>query len=130
MAAKVKVMLVDDQRSITDVLQHIIESIGAEVIAIARDGEEAIKLYKETSPHIVLMDINMPKMDGIEALKEIVRINPKACVIMLTSLNSMDVVNECLEIGAINFLLKNNTADVLEQEIRSSWKEYLQAARV
>ena len=51
------------------------------------DGEEAIKSYKEKSPHILLMDINMPKMDGVAALKAIMHINPKACVIMLTSQN-------------------------------------------
>jgi len=125
MPKKIQVMIVDDQRSIRALLSSIIQSIGAEVVAEASDGEEAIEAYKTHKPHIVLMDINMPKMDGMTALEEIMAINPKALVIMLTSLDSGDVIQQCIEAGARNFLLKNNSPDEIATEIKASWKDYI-----
>src|SRR5439155_10028349 len=87
----------------------------------AQDGEEAVTKYLELQPDLVLMDINMPKMDGVEALKRINASNPGALVIMLTSQNTAAVVRECLMHGAKNFLLKSNPAAVLYEELRTSW---------
>ncbi len=122
--AKVRFMVVDDQKSIRFLLRSIIESLSAEVIDEAEDGEQAVAKYAEHRPHITLMDINMPKKDGVAALKEIMAINKDAMVIMLTSQNSMEVVKECLSIGARNFLLKDNPPEELLKEIKSSWEQY------
>lgn len=118
-------MIVDDQKSIRALLSSILQNLGADVVAEAGDGEEAIENYKQHKPHLVLMDINMPKMDGIEALQHIIKLNSKALVIMLTSLDSGDVVQKCIEYGARNFLLKNNPPDVIADEIKESWKDYV-----
>ena len=98
--------------------------LGGEVVGEAQDGEEAVTKYTELQPDLVLMDINMPKMDGVEALKRINASNPGALVIMLTSQNTAAVVRECLMHGAKNFLLKSNPAAVLYEELRTSWAEH------
>ena len=125
MSDKTKVMIVDDQRSIRTVIEHIVTGLDAEVIAEAEDGHQAVENYKKYKPDMVMMDINMPKMDGIEALKAIMEINPKALVIMLTSLDSHKVIKECVDAGAKNFLLKNISPEEIAEEIKESWQDYL-----
>lgn len=122
---KVRVMIVDDERHIRNLIRVIVSSLGAEVVAEAGDGLQALEFYKQLSPDIVMLDINMPKMDGISALKEIIAINPRALVIMMTSLNAIDVVQECIDNGARNYILKNIPADDLSKMIGDTWGEYL-----
>ena len=124
MKRKARVLIVDDQRSIRAMLNAMIAQLGGEVVGEAQDGEEAVTKYLELQPDLVLMDINMPKMDGVEALKRINTSNPGALVIMLTSQNTAAVVRECLTHGAKNFLLKSNPAAVLYEELRTSWAEH------
>jgi len=124
MKRKARVLIVDDQRSIRAMLNAMIAQLGGEVVGEAQDGEEAVTKYLELQPDLVLMDINMPKMDGVEALKRINASNPEALVIMLTSQNTAEVVRECLMHGAKNFLLKSNPAAVLYEELRTSWAEH------
>ncbi len=124
MKRKARVLIVDDQRSIRAMLNAMIAQLGGEVVGEAQDGEEAVTKYLELQPDLVLMDINMPKMDGVEALKRINASNPGALVIMLTSQNTAEVVRECLMHGAKNFLLKSNPAAVLYEELRTSWAEH------
>ncbi|MDH5357786.1 MAG: response regulator [Gammaproteobacteria bacterium] len=125
MSDQIKIMIVDDQRSIRTVISHIVTDLGAEVVAEAEDGEQAIENYKKFKPDMVMMDINMPKIDGIVALKAIMEINPKALIIMLTSLDSHNVIKECVDAGAKNFLLKNISPDEIAEEIKESWQDYL-----
>lgn len=125
MAKKLRVMIVDDQQSIRSLLSQVITAMGAEVAAEADNGLVAIEKYKAHKPHMVLMDINMPRMDGVDALKAIIKLNPKALVIMLTSLDSGDVVQDCLALGARNFILKSNAPDLIISELKETWKEYL-----
>jgi two-component system chemotaxis response regulator CheY len=124
MKRKARVLIVDDQRSIRAVLNTMIAQLGGEVVGEAQDGEEAVTKCLELRPDIVLMDINMPKMDGVEALKRINASNLGALVIMLTSQNTAEVVQECLRHGAKNFLLKSNPASVIYEELRTSWAEH------
>jgi two-component system chemotaxis response regulator CheY len=99
--------------------------MGAEVVGEAGDGEQALSLYKQFSPDMVLLDINMPKMDGIKVLKKIIEINDRALVVMLTSLNTVDVVKECIDNGARNYILKNLPAEELHKMISETWGEYM-----
>jgi len=125
MGKKLQVMIVDDQKSIRGLLKSIIENIGAEVVAEAENGLIAVEYYKIHKPHLVLMDINMPCMDGEEALTQIIKLNPKALVIMLTSLDSGDVIQDCIELGARNFLLKSNPPEEIAREIKETWADYV-----
>jgi two-component system chemotaxis response regulator CheY len=124
MKRKARVLIVDDQRSIRAMLHAMIAQLGGEVVGEAQDGEEAVTKCLELQPDIILMDINMPKMDGVEALKRINASNPGTLVIMLTSQNTAEVVRECIMHGAKNFLLKSNPAAVIYEELRTSWVEH------
>ncbi|MDP1611479.1 MAG: response regulator [Sulfuritalea sp.] len=122
---KVRVLIVDDERHIRSLIRLIVSGLGAEVVGEAGDGEQALELYKQLSPDITMLDINMPKLDGISVLKQIVAMNPRALVIMMTSLNAIDVVKECIDNGARNYILKNMPADELAKMIGETWGEYL-----
>jgi two-component system, chemotaxis family, chemotaxis protein CheY len=122
---KVRVLIVDDERHIRNLIRVIVTALGAEVVAEAGDGLQALELYKQLTPDMVMLDINMPKLDGISVLKEIMAINPKTLVLMLTSLNAIDVVKDCLDNGARNYILKNVPGEELQKIIGETWGEYV-----
>jgi len=126
---KARVLIADDEPHIRSLIGLIITSLGAEVIAEASDGEQALILYKQFLPDMVMLDINMPKVDGITVLKQIMAINNKTLVVMLTSLNTIEVVKECIDNGAWNYILKNTTADELHKAISATWSEYMAEIR-
>ena len=127
---KARVLIADDEPHIRSLISLIITSLGAEVVAEASDGEQALSMYKQFSPDMVLLDINMPKMDGISVLKQIMAINNRTLVVMLTSLNALEVVKECIDNGAWNYILKNTTAEELHKTISATWGEYMAAINV
>lgn len=122
---KVKVLICDDERHIRMLLSEIIKSLGAEVVGEAANGEEAVAQYEKLRPNLVMLDINMPKMNGDKALERIMQINPDALVIMLTAQDSTEVVNRVLDLGAFNYILKGNPVPIIQQMISESWKDYL-----
>ena len=122
---KARVLICDDERHIRMLLSAIIKDLGGEVVGEASNGEEAIAQYETLRPHLVLLDINMPKLNGDKALERIMQIDPKALVIMLTAQDSADVVRKTLDLGAFNYILKGNPAPVIQQLIKEAWKDYL-----
>jgi two-component system chemotaxis response regulator CheY len=122
---KARVLICDDERHIRMLLSAIIKDLGGEVVGEASNGEEAIAQYETLRPHLVLLDINMPKLNGDKALERIMHIDPKALVIMLTAQDSADVVRKTLDLGAFNYILKGNPAPVIQQLIKEAWKDYL-----
>lgn len=126
---KARVLIADDEPHIRSLISLIVTSLGAEVVAEASDGEQALSMYKQFSPDMVLLDINMPKMDGISVLKQIMAINNRTLVVMLTSLNALEVVKECIDNGAWNYILKNTTAEELHKAISATWGEYMEAIK-
>jgi len=126
---KARVLIADDEPHIRSLISLIVTSLGAEVVAEASDGEQALSMYKQFSPDMVLLDINMPKMDGISVLKQIMAIDNRTLVVMLTSLNALEVVKECIDNGAWNYILKNTTAEELHKAISETWGEYMEAIK-
>lgn len=126
---KARVLIADDEPHIRSLISLIISSLGAEVVAEAEDGEQALSLYKQVSPDMVLLDINMPKVDGVVVLKQIMSINDRTLVVMLSSLNTLEVVKECINNGAWNYILKDTTAEELHKEISATWDEYMAAIK-
>lgn len=124
---KARVLIAEDEPHIRSLIKLILDSLGADVVGEAADGEQALALYKQHRPEMVILDINMPKLDGIFVLKQIMAINSRTLVVMLTSLNTLDVVTECIDSGAWNYILKNTTAADLHQAISDTWGEYLAA---
>ena len=119
MGRKVRVMTADDEQHVRSLLGVVCSSIsGIELVAEAQDGEEAVEKFKETLPDLCLLDINMPKLTGVEALRQIKEVDPEAIVVMLTSLNSIDVVRECIEAGAKSYILKSNSPEKIRDAIK------------
>jgi len=100
-----RLLIIDDEEGIRKVLTVSLASDGYDVLTAA-GGEEAIAIFKRKSPSIILTDIKMPGMDGIEVLKQIKKLNPDAEVIMITGHGDMDLAIEALKLDASDFLNK------------------------
>ena len=109
-----KVLIVDDQDSIRELLQRQLEKIGHMVIGKASNGLQAIELTGSLQPDIVLMDIEMPKMDGLQATKNIMDKYPRP-IILLTSHEDPDMVRQASQSGAGAYLLKPPSAEEIER---------------
>ena len=106
-----RVMIVDDAEIMRMVIKDILLMHGHEVVAEVSDGEEAIQTYLEIKPDLVLMDIIMPDMDGKEALKKLLAIDPEAKVVMCSSLGQQAVITQSIKIGAMGFIVKPFESD-------------------
>ena len=100
-----KVLLIDDEESIRKLVGLYLSSKGYEVITAA-DGQEGIDLFRRETPSIVLTDIKMPGMDGIEVLRKIKEISPEAEVIVITGHGDMDMAIQALQLDACGFITK------------------------
>ncbi len=109
-----KLLIIDDDPLVTNGIKAIIEgeskkrSQDVQVCGLGRNGHEAVRLYKEHAPDIVLMDIRMPELDGIEAGKAILQRDKKAKIIFLTTFLEDEYIIEALKIGAKGYILKTN----------------------
>ncbi|MDA3130603.1 response regulator [Aliibacillus thermotolerans] len=109
------VLIVDDAAFMRMMIKDILEKNGYEVAGEAKDGKEAVELYQELNPDLVTMDITMPEMDGITALKEIKKLDPNAKVIMCSAMGQQAMVIDAIQAGAKDFVVKPFQADrVLE----------------
>lgn len=101
-----KVLITDDSVFVRTMLKKIVVANGYEVVGEAKNGAEAIKLYKELSPDIVTMDITMPDMDGVRVVKEIIEIDPAANIIMCSAENNRAEIFNAIKAGAKEFIMK------------------------
>ncbi|WP_096189116.1 response regulator [Evansella halocellulosilytica] len=110
-----KVLIVDDAAFMRMMIKDILTKNDFEVVGEAGDGAQAVEMYKEQSPDLVTMDITMPEMDGITALKEIRKHDPNAKVIMCSAMGQQAMVIDAIQAGAKDFIVKPFQADrVLE----------------
>ena len=100
-----KILIVDDAEFLRVRISKMLSGDGFEVTE-AENGARAVEMYKGTRPDVVLMDVTMPEMDGLTALKEIRGYDPKARVVMLTALGQESVVLEAIKSGARDFIVK------------------------
>ncbi len=117
------VLIVDDEPHIRKYIGLILRKLGSPTIFEAANGEEAVAAYSEHQPDLVLMDVNMPILDGIQALERINAEHPEALVVMLTSLATRNVVERCLELGAANFVRKDTPKDVMAKVLSETIDE-------
>ena len=116
----IRVAVVDDQRLFTKGLSGLVDMLpDVEVVGVGYDGEEAIALCREEEPDVVLMDISMPKMDGISATREIRSLLPQTAVIILTAHEEDEQVFEGIKAGAQGYLLKDAEPEDLSRAIRT-----------
>ena len=109
-----RIMIADDSDAIRMVLRDILDIGQHELVAEAANGFEAVEKFNETKPDLLILDMAMPKKDGIHALKEILAANPNAKIVMVTASDNLNTMNECINAGALAYLLKPfNFEDVL-----------------
>jgi two-component system chemotaxis response regulator CheY len=100
------VMVVDDTAFMRMVLRSILEEMGLKVVAEASNGKDAVKLFKQVKPDLVTMDITMPDMDGLQALREIRKTDADAKVIMCSAMGQHNKIIEAIHAGAKDFIVK------------------------
>lgn len=116
----IRLLIVDDHRLIRASLKALVNALpGMEVSAEANDGREAIELVSQHLPDVVLMDISMAGLNGLDATKQIKKDRPEARVIMLSALSSEQYVLQALRSGAVGYLLKESAPHELEWAIQS-----------
>lgn len=112
-------LVADDSKFARNNIAKIVSKIGGQVIGEATNGMEAIDLYDQFNPDLVLMDVTMPQLDGIEALRKIMEKNEGAKVIIVSSLGHKDMVLRALGLGAKHFFSKPYTPDYAAMIITS-----------
>ena len=118
-SALTRVMLVDDHSIMRDLLRDALENTGEfQVVAQAADGAEALRIVEEAAPDVIVMDVIMPVMDGIEACREIMELLPHTKVLMLTASNEKDAIVRSIAAGATGYLQKYSGKEQLLTTLR------------
>ncbi len=112
-----RILIVDDSSFARSMLNEILVKNGYEVVGEAAKGSEAIEKYSLLKPDLVTMDIAMPGLDGIDALKEIISMYPEAKVVMISSVHSKEIVKTVLLAGATDYVIKPFTKERLLKAI-------------
>jgi DNA-binding NarL/FixJ family response regulator len=116
-----RVLIADDHGVVREGLARLLPTADdLEVVATAADGAEAVALYDEHRPDVVLMDLSMPEVDGTEATRRIVGSNPEAAVVILTSFSDREQILAALDAGAIGYLLKDAEPAELIDGVRAA----------
>ena len=113
-----RVVLCDDAAFMRMMLKNLLTEGGFEVVGEASNGAEGVNKYKECNPDIVLMDITMPEMDGIQALKEIKAADPNATVVMCSAMGQQAMVVESIQAGAKDFIVKPFDKDKVIETVK------------
>ncbi|MEB3298402.1 MAG: response regulator [Candidatus Sericytochromatia bacterium] len=119
---KIRVLIVDDSMTLRMMFKKTILDSNFEPVAEAANGDQALALYREHQPDLVVMDIVMPEVDGVTALANILAYDPEARVVMVSSLGSKDKVLESIKLGARNFIMKPFERDTLLQALQKAYE--------
>ncbi|MDF2962675.1 MAG: response regulator [Paenibacillus sp.] len=115
-----RILIVDDAAFMRMMIRDILSKNGYEVCGEANDGAQAIEKFKELRPDLITMDITMPEMDGIAALKEIKKLDPNAKVIMCSAMGQQAMVIDAIQAGAKDFIVKPFQADRVIEAIKKT----------
>jgi len=115
-----RILIVDDAAFMRMMIRDILSKNGYEVVGEAQDGAQAVEKYKELKPDLITMDITMPEMDGIAALKEIKKLDGNAKVIMCSAMGQQAMVIDAIQAGAKDFIVKPFQADRVIEAIKKT----------
>lgn len=117
----IRIIIADDHKMVRNGLRtFLLVHDDLELVGEAADGQEAVALYERVTPDVVLMDLKMPRMDGVAATKAVLACHPEACIVVLTSFKEEARVTEALAAGARGYLLKDIEPDELAKAIRTA----------
>jgi two-component system chemotaxis response regulator CheY len=114
-----RILIVDDTLFMRTLLKNILFSGGHDIVGEAADGDEAVAKYKDLKPDLVTMDVVMPKVNGIEALKQIRAMDPGARVVMCTAVGQEQMVKLAIKTGAKGYIVKPFQAPKVLEEIKN-----------
>ncbi len=112
------ILIVDDAAFMRMMIRDVLSKNGYEVLGEAENGQKAIEKYKELNPDLVIMDITMPEVDGIQAVKEIKKISPDAKIVMCSAMGQQAMVIEAIQAGARDFIVKPFQADRVIEAVK------------
>lgn len=112
-----RILVTDDAAFMRMQLKNIFESLGHEVVGEAENGQVAIDLYNDLKPDLVIMDITMPEMNGVEAVKGIKQNDPNATIVMCSAMGQQQMVLEAIQAGAKDFIVKPFDQERIKQAI-------------
>lgn len=117
-AARPRVLIVDDNPSLRLTLSTLLNTNGFNVVGEAENGAVGERAFAELNPDLTLLDVSMPQESGLEALKGIMTKDPEACVVMLTSVHQLDVLDDAIRSGAREYIHKDSPADELVNRLK------------
>lgn len=118
-----KILLVDDSRTIRNIQKNILTKLGHTEIAEAADGVEALKSVEESDPDLMLLDWNMPNMDGLTLLKKVRELGKKFPIIMCTTEAEKSRVIQAIQAGASNYVVKPFSTETMAEKIDQTMKK-------
>ena len=120
---RVKVLIVDDDAFMRMMIKNILSKSGYDIVGEAENGVQAVAKFKELKPELVTMDITMPEMDGISAVKEIKKLDPAAKIIMCSAMGQQAMVIDAIQAGAKDFIVKpfqpNRVLEAVQKVVES-----------
>jgi YesN/AraC family two-component response regulator len=120
----VKVVIADDEEFVRYFLKSVMDSLSYKVVAEVERGNDVYSVIKNTNPDILLLDINMPNLTGLEFLKYYSKDFPKTCIIILTSASSFQIAEEASERGADCFIRKDMPIEKMVLSIQKTWSTF------
>lgn len=121
---KMRVMIAEDEDHVRTLIRTVLVKMNCDVVGEVGNGMDAVEMFTQLKPHMLLLDINMPLKSGKEALTEIRQRYRNAFIIMLTSLSDTETIEDCIKLGASGFIRKDVTLDEMRDIIRKTWKTF------
>ncbi|MDE3084082.1 MAG: response regulator [Verrucomicrobiota bacterium] len=113
-----KILLADDEAHIRKFISLLLRQLGSPTILEASDGMQALSIYESEHPDLVLLDVNMPGLDGLQTLAGLRALDPDCTVVMLTSLATRQTIEQTAELGAVHYLRKDTPKDEILKTLR------------
>ena len=120
-----RILVVDDSGLTVKKMAKLLEELGHQVVGMASTGQQAVDVYAEAAPDVTTMDITMPDMDGIEATRRILAVQPGACIVIVTSHGQEQMVMDAIEAGAKGYILKPVKQEKLAETLETVAAKYL-----
>lgn len=119
MSSAIRVLIADDHQLFVEGLNMVLNRDGIKIVGASRTGRQTVELTSQLKPHVVLLDIRMPDMDGLQALAAIKASCPDTSVIILTSFNTPEYITRAISLGAAGYLMKDTTSEGVINAIRT-----------